>query len=404
MRLRAAALAILLCAPARAAVLSEDPFAGKSFELGATVRSFAMLLGGGPLNGTAALSLSDVRARLDWRANEWFRLVIHDELALLVGSEPLDAGAGPLGLGQGRRAPLWAPLDWTLTSSPRLALTDRIDWLWARFSRGPVQLSIGRQPVTVGTGVIWTPIDLLAPFSPLQIDTEFKPGVDALRIDVRLPLRMQLTLLGVVGRGAGPDGFHVDAAGSAALARLELSLEKMHLGAIAGYVRQDVVVGVDGMRDFGGADAHFAATVTYVPEQERRVRGQAMFVRAVAGLTVAPGHDVHATLEVYYNGSGAEDPSEYSFDDPRFQVGEVYNVGRLYSGLVMDWAAHPLIHLGAAVLANLRDPSLVFAPQLRYELAANTLLIAGAYVPAGSAGSEYGFYPYFFHVDLKAYF
>jgi hypothetical protein len=404
-------------APARAFVVTEDPLEGKSLELGGTVRSFNMLLDGGALDLTpgaspAELSLSSLRARLDWRANGSFRLVIDDELQFLAGSVDLGAGQGPLALGQGRRAPLWAPLDWALTSTSRSQLTDRIDWLWARSSQGPLQVTLGRQPVTLGCGVLWTPIDLLAPFSPLQIDTEFKPGVDAARVDVQASPRVFLTALGVLGHSAGPERFRADRAGSAGLLRLEASLPRTHLGVMTGYVRRDLVGGLDATRDLGRADAHGAVTVTYVPEAERRVRGQAVFARVLAGVTVHPGHDVNATLELYYNGSGATAPDQYleALDDPRFQVGEVYNVGRWYSGAVMDWTPHPLMHLGAALLANVGDPSLLFSPQLSCEIAANTLIIAGAFLPAGraptatSARSEYGLYPYLYHADLKVYF
>jgi hypothetical protein len=410
-------LALLVRVPAYGVVLSEDPLEGKSLELGGTVRSFNMLLDGGALDlipgaSPEVLSLSTLRARLDWRASSSFRLVIHDELQFLAGSAELDAGQGPLALGQGRRAPLWAPLDWELASSPRSLLTDRIDWLWARASEGPLQVTLGRQPVTLGCGVLWTPIDLLAPFSPLQIDTEFKPGVDALRVDAQASSRLSLTALGVLGRWAGPEAFRADRAGSAGLLRLEAGLPRTHLGVMAGYIRRDLVGGLDATRDLGGADAHGAVTVTYVPEVERRVRGQAVFTRVLAGLTVHPGHNVNATVEFYYNGSGAAAPDQYleAFEDPRLQVGEVYNVGRWYSGVVLDWTPHPLMHLDAALLANLGDPSLLFSPQLGCEVTTNTLIIAGAFLPAGraptatSARSEYGLYPYLYHVDLKLYF
>jgi hypothetical protein len=412
-----AGLALLVCARAHAFVLEEDPLDGTALELGGTARSFNMLLDGGALDLTPGanplvLSLSTVRPRLDWRATDSFRLVIHDELQFLAGSGELGAGQGPLALGQGRRAPLWAPLDWRLTSSSRSQLTDRIDWLWGRSTHGPVQVTLGRQPVTFGCGVLWTPVDLLAPFSPLQIDTEFKPGVDAVRVDVQASSRLSLTALGVLGRGSGPESFRVDGMGSAGLLRSEVSLPRTHLGVMAGYIRRDLVSGLDVTRNLGVADAHAAVTVTYVPEAERRVRGQAVFPRVLAGLTVHPGHNVNATAELYYNGSGATAPDQYldAFNDPRFQVGEVYNVGRWYGGGVLDWTPHPLMHVGAALLANLADPSAVFSPQLSCEVATNTLLIAGAFVPAGraptatAARSEYGLYPHFYHVDLKVYF
>jgi hypothetical protein len=419
------AAALLAATSARAWVISEDPLEGKSLDIGGTVRSFDYLMHGGllttplspPDENPAGTSLLALRAKLDWEASEHFRLVIHDELTTTLSSLVLDQ-AGPLALGQGKRAPVWLPLQADLASSSRVLVHDTVDWLYARWSTGPVQMTFGRQPVTLGRGVLWTPMDLLAPFSPIQIDTEFKPGVDALRSDVRLGDAATVTMLGVLGRSAGADDFKADAAGSAELAHLELRFGSTRIGAMGGLVRQDVVGGLDGFYDLGhGADLHGAVTVTYVPQAERRTWGETAFVRAVLGSTFELGKKVHATVEAFYNGSGAPDSSGYltELGSPRFAVGEEYDVGRYYAGATVDWQPHPLVHVGLAALMNLQDPSALLSPQIRYDLAKNTLLVAGAFLPIGAqptvdpiAGlatpSEFGLYPFVYHVDLKVYF
>ncbi len=72
-----------------------------------------------------------------------------------------------------------------------------------------------------------------------------------------------------------------------------------------------------------------------------------------------------------------------------------------------------LVHVALAVLSNLTDPSAIASPQVRYSVASNALIICGAFVPmgarpgAGASGptspSEFGLYPYLYHVDLKVY-
>lgn len=419
--------ALVVSAPARAWVLSEDPLDDTSLELGGTARSFAFLMHGGlldtplspPDTSPAAVSLVALRAKLDWRASEHLRLVIHDELTTTVSSLSLDEAQGPLALGQGNRAPVWLPLQADLASTSRVLVHDRIDWLWARWSVGRAQITLGRQPVTMGRGVLWAPMDLLAPLSPIQIDTEFKPGVDALRSDLRLGSSVTLTMLGVLGKSAGTHDLGVDAAGSANLARVEVTLGSARLGTMGGYVRQDVVGGVDGFYDLGhGADLHGAATVTYVPEEGRRRDGQQAFARAVLGSTFELRKNVHATVEAHYNGAGAPDASGYLAElaSPRFRSGEEYAIGRYYGGATVDWQPHPLLHVGLAAIVNLQDPSALLAPQLRYDVASNALLVMGAFVPLGArptvdaaAGtlhtpSEFGLYPFLYHLDLKVYF
>jgi hypothetical protein len=414
---------LALARPARAVVVQEDPLAGTSLEVGGTIRSFDFVMHGGllaapfapPNSNPAGVSLDDLRAKIDWHASESLRLVVHDELAATAGTLGLDESAGPIGLGQGRRAPVWLPMQWSLASGPQMSVQDRLDWLWARWTRDRVQLTVGRQPITFGRGVLWTPLDLLSPFSPLQIDTEFKPGVDALRADLSIS-SATLSLVEVVGRAAGAEDLGIDAAGSAMLARLEVPMHTTRVAATAGYVRSDVVGGLDAFYDLGHtADLHGAATVTYARDPARRPQGRPAFVRMVVGSTFEPARNLHATVEAYYNGSGAADSSGYlaTFSDPRFQIGEEYNVGRYYAGAVVDWQPQALVHVALAVLSNLTDPSAIASPQVRYSVASNALIICGAFVPmgarpgAGASGptspSEFGLYPYLYHVDLKVY-
>ena len=55
----------------------------------------------------------------------------------------------------------------------------------------PISLSAVR-PCRGGWGRVWTPADLFAAFSPVAIDQEFKPGIDAFRAKVSLGQFSQL--------------------------------------------------------------------------------------------------------------------------------------------------------------------------------------------------------------------
>ncbi|MDH4247001.1 MAG: hypothetical protein OEW39_04215, partial [Deltaproteobacteria bacterium] len=55
-----------------------------------------------------------------------------------------------------------------------------VDRAWIRWSRAGLDGIAGRQPISFGAGRVWRPTDLFAGFSPLTLDREFKPGVDAL--------------------------------------------------------------------------------------------------------------------------------------------------------------------------------------------------------------------------------
>jgi hypothetical protein len=47
-------------------------------------------------------------------------------------------------------------------------------------------------------GVLFTAVDLFAPFSPLEADREWRAGVDAVRTDIKLTERSSIDLVGAL--------------------------------------------------------------------------------------------------------------------------------------------------------------------------------------------------------------
>ncbi|HEY6039949.1 MAG TPA: hypothetical protein VIV58_36960, partial [Kofleriaceae bacterium] len=276
-------------------------------------------------------------------------------------------------------------------------------------------VTLGRQPVTFGRGALWTPEDIVDPFSPVQIDTEFKPGVDAARVDVTFGQHVTLAVVGVAGDTRDAHDFAIHEDGSAALQRLEVSLGTTRLGLMTGYVRGDGFAAGDLFVDLGGADLHGEVTAQYVPDADRRPFGREVFERGLLGSTFQLSSKLTGTVEAYWNGSGTTHPSEYTaeFASARLASGETYNLGMLYAGAVADYTLHALVHVAGAAIVNVIDGSALLAPSVHFSASTNTQLIAGAFFPVGKAPelaaqpiarSEFALYPSLFHFDLKAYF
>jgi hypothetical protein len=408
---------------AGAVVVSEDPLAGESFEVGAALRSYELVLSGGPLVGPfatpganpAALSLVSVRPKLELRRQS-FEVIVHDELTSSASTLPLGELGGALPIADGARTPSFLPLDWSAIDHVSFSLYDRLDWLYARFTAGAFAFTVGRQPLTLGRGKLWTPEDLLAPFRPLALNTEYKPGVDAARLDWSLGDGASLLLLGSLGTTT-QRSFHADRTGSAALVRGELALGRLRLGAQGGLVHGDTVGALDFFVDLPhGADLHGVGTLALVGDAARRPYARRGFTRALLGGSFEPLAHVLATAELYYSGSGGRAPDDYwaGFESARFSSGESPNVGRLYAGLACAWQAHALLAVNGSLLSNLEDGSFLLGPGLDYSLAQNTQIMAGALVAFGrgvrardgapEAGSEFGSYPDVYHFDIKLYF
>lgn len=403
---------LLLSAPARAWVVSEDPIEGDSFTVGGSVRQYELLLYGGPLSSAlsppganpTAISLLALRPLVEWKSSSGLKLVAHYQLDSTLSSTPLEALGGSLALGHA--APTWLPLQWSPVTHDTYQLRHRVDWAYARYTGSSVSFTLGRQPISLGRGQIFTPEDVLAPFSPLQLDTTYKPGADAARLDLALGSSLSLLVLGAAAR----DG------NSAALARLELQLERARVAVFGGDVRTDALAGLDLFVDLGhGTDLHGEATSSWVTSNARRPWGRRAFARAELGTTTELSSTLHVTAEAYFNGAGARHARDYLVElaGPRVALGESYTAGRLYAGLASDWQAHPLLHVDLAVLTNLEDGSSMLAPTLRYAVSDNASLVAGGFVGLGKASrgadgftprSEFGSYPGLCHVDAKLWF
>jgi hypothetical protein len=419
----AATLVVSSSGAAYATVLSEDPLSGDSLSLGVTARSFNYVMDGGLLAAPGlpadadpvGVSLTDLRVRGELERGDWLSIAVHDSLTLTTSSFSLAESGGPLALGQGRLPATWLPLDWSIEDGAQLALHDRIDWGYARITKDAISVTVGRQPVTFGRGALWTPEDIVDPFSPVQIDTEFKPGVDAARVDVTFGKHVTLAVLGVAGDARDDHDLAIHEDGSSALQRLEVSLGTTRLGLMTGYVRGDGFGALDLFVDLGGADLHGEVTGTYVPDASRRPFDREVFGRGVLGSTFKLSSRLTGTVEAYWNGSGTTHPSLYeeALSSPRLQSGETYNLGVLYGGAVADLTLHALVHIAGAAIVNLIDGSALLAPSVHFNASTNTQLIAGAFFPVGKspdfsatsvARSEFALYPTLFHFDLKAYF
>ena len=87
-----------------------------------------------------------------------------------------------------------------------------VDRAWLRVALESADITVGRQAVTFGKTWLWNPLDLFLPFGSTQFDRDYKPGVDAVRLDLPLGDLSGATLVGVPGRErsgtppAGPGG------------------------------------------------------------------------------------------------------------------------------------------------------------------------------------------------------
>ncbi|MCB9665136.1 MAG: hypothetical protein H6732_13575 [Alphaproteobacteria bacterium] len=343
------------------------------------------------------------------------------------------SGGGLVGTGVGLRAPEAFPLTWWAWDDPvgDLRVQGRTDRLALTLSPEGMTLTVGRQPISFGTGTFFTPLDLVNPFSPATIDTEYKPGVDAVRVDAFFGFATKLTVVAAyVGEGylhePTPQGTPTVARVSAA-AYGQTLVGVTDLGLFYAANRGDHVFGGSVVSSIGPVGIHGDLTVTLPrPDLDEDV-----FVRAVVGIDGRPTNTTSLSGEVYVQSFGARDSSRLFevLGSERARRGEVWLGGPAYAALAVSQEITPLIQGSLAVIANLTDPSFLLTPSVGWNVSNNVSASFGGYVGLGARPvgrelvladlpeapgaedlsvvtpkSEFGTYPAALFVRLAAYF
>lgn len=342
-------------------------------------------------------------------------------------------GAGLVGTGVGLRAPEAFPLTWWAWDDPvgDLRVQGRTDRLALSLTPEGVNITLGRQPISFGSGMFFTPLDLVNPFSPATIDTEYKPGVDAVRVDAFFGFATKLTVAAAyVGQGylyeATPEGVPTASRVSAAVYGQTL-VGVTDLGLFYAANRGDHVFGGSVVSSIGPVGIHGDLTVT-LPRPDL---GEEVFVRAVLGVDGRPTSTTTLSGEVYVQSFGTSDVSRLFevLGAERARRGEVWLGGPAYAALAVSQEITPLLTGSVAVISNLTDPSFLLTPSVGWNVANNVSASFGGYVGLGARPvgrelvvadlpdppaasdlsvvtprSEFGTYPAALFVRLAAYF
>ncbi len=314
------------------------------------------------------------RLTFDLQGKHW-SLSIHPQLTV----QPQAASGGLSVTQTGTGIPQAVDLSWEAVDDDALLVQLRADRLSVEFEQGPVRATVGRQAITFGHGLFFTPLDLVNPFFPTSVDQEYKPGVDAARLDAWFGTGGEVT-----ATSAYRGDWDLDGTVHALYAQQTVGL--WDLGLFGGLVQGDRVGGTSVAGSIGPVSLHSDASVT-IPRQEN----DDPFVRAVVG---AQGSIQGTTLlagEVYIQTNGATDPSDYldQYAGPRYQRAELWLAGRSYAAMSVTREIQPVLSGSVVVIANLEDPSALIGPGLNWSVSDNVSANLGAYLGLGERPRPY---------------
>lgn len=266
---------------------------------------------------------------------------------------------------------------------------------------------VGRQAIAWGSARVINPTDVIAPYAFTELDTEYRIGVDAVR------MRVPIGFMGEIDLGyVGGEDFAWDK--SAAFARGKYYLWQTDMSAMIVAFRENLMIGVDVARSVGGAGVW--VEMAHVIGDALNSRDDSSYFRATLGADYAFGEKSYGFVEYHFNGPGSNYNEDYLglFDKIAYREGNVYLLGKHYLIPGFTYNVTPLFSATGEALVNLGDPSLVLIPSIDYNIAENVYIGGGGYIAMGKGvrrigpfafvESEFGMYPDIYYLSFRIYF
>ena len=247
-----------------------------------------------------------------------------------------------------------------LDDSNKNALLHRLDRFWVGYAGEKTVVRFGRQALSWGNGLLYAPMDLVNPFDPATIDTEYKTGDDMLYMQYLRDSGDDIQGAVVFRRNAVTGDIESDE-GTIALKYHGFAGEN-EFDVLVAESYGNTVVGAGYAQSVGGAIWRGDVVVTDSSDDT--------YVEVVTNLSyswVWGARNMSGAVEYYYDG----------FD-------------RHYVAGSLAIEMSPLWMLTPTVLSNVNDPSGLLQVVTQYSLSDNMTFLGSLNIPLGANGTEFG--------------
>ena len=337
-------------------------------------------------NFEARLKVSARRDSLDFEAHTQF-ITVHSDTLFGFRDIPGLLFPGRDVINDDRR---WFNLTHEFHNQGKNATLVRLDRLNVGYSGEKTVIRFGRQAISWGNGLLFTPMDIFNPFDPAAVDKEYKSGDDMLYAQYLLESGNDIQAVGVVRRN--PVTGEVDEDQCSLAAKYHGFWDSNEFDVLLAEHYGDALIGLGAGTSLGGAVLRGDLVLTDT--------GSDTVFSGVGGASyswIAAGHNWTGLLEYYFNGFGQKG-GDYSASElaenpellKRLARGELFNLGRHYLGVSVTVEATPLLNLTPNLFINLIDPSALAQLTLSYDWKQDIQLLTALNIPIGPNGSEYG--------------
>jgi hypothetical protein len=274
------------------------------------------------------------------------------------------------------------------------------------------EIKIGRQAVGLGRGVLFSAVDVFAPFSPLEFDRDWRRGVDATRFSCQLGPTSSAELLGVFGKTWEQ---------SALLGRIRGYVGEVDGEFIAGKRAEDTMVAAVVSGVVAEAEVHAEAAGFWIDEEhpDGGLFGSDRFMgKAVLGTsyTFDIRNGLTAMCEYHFSSFGVRDVRDAGVllatpgFQQRFLRGDSQILARHAVAGQLSYPFNEAVSGSLTVFASPTDGSGLVFPAVVWDASDHVRMIVSGYMPWGNRprrgvlGSQYGGTPWTLFVQLSLSF
>ena len=268
----------------------------------------------------------------------------------------------------------------------------RLDRLNAQWRSNHWAVTVGRQAVSWGSGIVFQPLDPFNPFAPTAVDRDYKAGDDLVLIERLFDNGHDAQLLHVFRRDR-LDSVNGDVASTAA--KWHGYSGSLEFEVIAAQHYDTEFLGLSGRVPVG--PAVLRSDIAMRRGISRQTLNDDWGVLGVINIDVAfpwRGRTVYAFAEYFHNDFGlAELPTPLTALPADLQAGlergEFFNLMRDYLVLGGTFEWHPLLTQQLTVITNLHDSSSLLQMQFAYDVGQNQNMQLGWIGSTGGSGDEF---------------
>ncbi|TCS41411.1 hypothetical protein BCF53_106142 [Reinekea marinisedimentorum] len=272
------------------------------------------------------------------------------------------------------------------SESDRTRLYQQLDQLSVTWYSNAGDYTLGRQPISFGLAKFYSPVDIIYPFDLYATDTDYRPGVDALRGTWQLGALTEF------------DAGWVFGSDSVLFSRFKASVNSIDAEAIVLAINGENLNFSLGTQTAIDEIGLWQETALLLDEDHH-------YLRTTLGADYTVLSDLYLVAEVHYNGAGARSGYDTnSAGNSFYQLGAISTLGKWYASVQGSYPVNILTSVSSGISVNLNDGSALANLALSVNATDAMNVDLSAVLPLDdehSYDSEFGLYPAYLLAEVS---